>query len=432
MPAKLEAAGMHTSPVVRQAIQETRRVPGRIGYNPARRLELKVPVAGVVKQVLAGPGQPIHGGDRLAVLTSVEVGLARDAVIKSEADVQLAQKDSSWADQISDNLADLLKLLDTNPTMPYAESHFRDGCWATTATKSSRPIPNTCWRCEFRKIPTHWPKTVHSASAWCKNAPARAKWRPLTSRAFASNRVSTRCSSSAASAPNSNMPSACWPSTGRSCNCCSGHSPRFPPKRRTRRSASWFCGRRWPAWSKTGSWPKGPSSVASQNLFSVVNTETLWVSAQIYEREWAALADLQAREILVETPALPGRRLPARVQFTGVSMAADTRAIPLVAELTNVDGHLKPGMFAWITIPIGKMHDGLVVPAGAVMRQEQETYVFVQEAPATYRKVDVTLGLDTPEMAEITHGLKPGQMVVDQGAFFLKSELLLSLEKDEE
>jgi RND family efflux transporter MFP subunit len=177
---------------------------------------------------------------------------------------------------------------------------------------------------------------------------------------------------------------------------------------------------------------EGAQFIASQNLFSVVNTETLWVSAQIYEREWAALADSQAREVFVETPALPGHPLTARVQFTGVSMSPDTRSIPLVAELANADGHLRPGMFAWITIPLGPKHDALVVPAGAVLRQEAETFVFVLRQPATYRKVDVTLGLETPERAEITGGLEAGQVVVDQGAFFLKSELLLSLEANEE
>ena len=45
---------------------------------------------------------------------------------------------------------------------------------------------------------------------------------------------------------------------------------------------------------------EGAQFIASQSLFSVVNTETLWVSAQIYEREWAAMADLQAREVLVD------------------------------------------------------------------------------------------------------------------------------------
>ena len=44
---------------------------------------------------------------------------------------------------------------------------------------------------------------------------------------------------------------------------------------------------------------EGTQFIASQNLFSVVNTETLWVSAQIYEREWAALAELQASEVQV-------------------------------------------------------------------------------------------------------------------------------------
>jgi multidrug efflux pump subunit AcrA (membrane-fusion protein) len=431
-PAKLEAAALHTTAVVRRAIQETRRVPGRIGYNPARRLELKVPVAGVVKQVLAGPGQPIRAGDRLAVLTSVEVGLARDAVIKSEADLQLAQKDSSWADDIADNLADLIKLLDTNPAIPYVESHFRErllgdhrdkvlsayskyifalrvsedtDSLAKNGSLSQRLVQE---RTSAREVATAGFKAICEQSRFDALQHQRRKRADLehVERVLAVDRQKLQLL------------------LGPFAEIAAETQDKTICELVLRSPMAGVVEDRYVA--------EGAQFVASQNLFAVVNTETLWVSAQIYEREWAALSELQAREVQVETPALPGKSISARVQFTGVSMSPDTRSIPLVAEFTNTEGRLKPGMFAWITVPVGPRHEAVVVPDGAVMRQESDTYVFVEQAPATFCKVSVKLGLETPEVAEITRGLEPGQKVVDEGAFFLKSELLLSQDKSED
>jgi RND family efflux transporter MFP subunit len=173
----------------------------------------------------------------------------------------------------------------------------------------------------------------------------------------------------------------------------------------------------------------GVQFVASQTLFALANTDTLWVSAQIYEREWAALAGGDVKELKVESPALPGYEVTAKVQFFGVGMSAETHAVPLVAELPNRESRLKPGMFAWVTVPLGPRREALVVPAGAVLRHEEETFVFVERQPGVYHKAVIAPGLATTEFVEALSGLRAGQKVVDQGAFYLKSEMLLEGEE---
>jgi multidrug efflux pump subunit AcrA (membrane-fusion protein) len=165
-------------------------------------------------------------------------------------------------------------------------------------------------------------------------------------------------------------------------------------------------------------------------LFAIADTSTLWVTAQIYEREWAVLNERRVSEITLESPAVADRRISAKVLYVAVSASPETRAVPLVAEFVNEDGRFKPGMFAWVELPVGAPHEGLAVPAGAVTRHEQRSFVFVEDEPGTYRKVDVSVGLETPDWVEISHGLAAGQKVVDRGAFVLKSELLLAGEEE--
>src|SRR5439155_23433346 len=165
-------------------------------------------------------------------------------------------------------------------------------------------------------------------------------------------------------------------------------------------------------------------------LFSVADTTTVWVSAEIHGRDWRALDFVQQdSELKVRVYALEGTPLTAKVQWVGPQVGDVTRSVPLVAELTNDDGKLKPGMFAWVLVPLDKPHDGLVVPAGAIMRHENQPFVFVPEDEHKFRRVDVELGLEMNDRIEILSGLKAGDTIVDRGTFYLKSELLLEREE---
>ena len=46
-----------------------------------------------------------------------------------------------------------------------------------------------------------------------------------------------------------------------------------------------------------------------------------------------------------------------------------------------------------------------------------------------FQRVDVDTGIETPDWVEVTRGLTEGAPVVDHGAFYLKSELLLEEEE---
>lgn len=429
-PAKLEAAKIHVAPVERREVQEMHRVPAKIGYNTSRRLEIKLPASGVVKQVKALPGQLIEQGQPLAILTSVQVGLARDAVIKSEADVHLATHEFQWASQIAKNLGELLTMLDSDPDVPDVESRFKDKllgdhrdkvvsaysklllaqrAWKGTEAMASRGAISERLvqeRESGREVAAAYFKSV------CEQARFDAHHLEVRTRAdlehaervLAVNhqQLTLLLGPFAEIAESTEDDQLCQlvlrsPLTGVV-------EDRFVSD--------------------------GVQFVASQSLFAVANTDTLWVSAQIYEREWSALMLNDVKELMVETPALPGKRFTARVQFTGVSISPETHAVPLVAELANPEGQFKPGMFAWVTMPVGTRHEALVVPAEAVMQQDERSFVFVELDGQTFQRLDVTLGITTPDFCEVTRGLRAGQEVVDHGAFTLKSELVLEGEDE--
>ena len=165
------------------------------------------------------------------------------------------------------------------------------------------------------------------------------------------------------------------------------------------------------------------------SLIVVADTSAMWVSAEIHERNWAALSAVQHGPIEVRAPALIDSVLRAEIRFVGAVVDPATRSVPLVAQLDNSEGRLKPGMFAWVEVPLESPRTAPVVPAAAIMRHENQPFVFVPLGRNAFRRVNVRLGLETRSAGEILEGLVAGDQVVDRGAFYLKSELLLEREE---
>lgn len=123
-PEKIKWAKITTEQVGKQLLRGTRTVSGTIQYDTARHLDVRAPVNCVVKKSLVSPGQWVQKDERLASLTSAEVGLARNELLKSEAELRLANLQNEWAVQTHANLADLLALLKQRPAIEDVEKEF--------------------------------------------------------------------------------------------------------------------------------------------------------------------------------------------------------------------------------------------------------------------------------------------------------------------
>jgi multidrug efflux pump subunit AcrA (membrane-fusion protein) len=427
-PAKQQAAGIHTTTIEMQPLKDVRRVPGKIGYNTARRIDVKLPVGGVLTRLLVEQGQSVKQGERLAILTSAEVGMARTEVVSAEADVELARKESRWADDVATNLAALEKLLASQPEMPAVEQQFDDRLlgdhrdrvlsayskllaaqriWKTTeAVVSNGGVSGVLAeeRRSAREVAAAQFKSALEQSLFdAAQQQGRAKaalHRAEQLLSVGQQRLQLMLGPFAEIAPASGSPS---DSALCELNLLAPIDGLVEERLVT----------------------EGVHTVAAQPLFALTNTETLWVSAHLYDRQWSQIDMSNLKELSVNAPAVPDHTVTARVLYTGVTTSGESGAVPLVAEFENVHGHFKPGMFAWVSVPVAVTRQALAVPLSAVSRHEQQAFVFVEEKPGVYRRVDVTLGPASGEMVEVTAGLQPGQKIVDRGVFVLKSELLL-------
>ncbi len=111
-----------------------------------------------------------------------------------------------------------------------------------------------------------------------------------------------------------------------------------------------------------------------------------------------------------------------------------TRTVPILAETPNPDGLLKLGMFVRIVLDSSRTKPELTVPAAAVVEIEGQKAVFVPSGKdgRTFAFRPVKLGREAGDRQVVASGLEPGEPVVSAGAFFLKSELILQNETEED
>jgi RND family efflux transporter MFP subunit len=88
----------------------------------------------------------------------------------------------------------------------------------------------------------------------------------------------------------------------------------------------------------------------------------------------------------------------------------ETRTMHTEVDIPNADLHLKPGMYAYVTIVLDSRQNVPVVPTQA-LSTGGEPSVFVIDKNDEVRRRSVRLGLQTPNWVQIVSGVTPGERV---------------------
>ncbi len=163
-------------------------------------------------------------------------------------------------------------------------------------------------------------------------------------------------------------------------------------------------------------------------IVSLADLSTVWVTADIYEDHMPLLSELDGRTIQLRSSVWPDQQFEAKVFYTGDIVNESTRTISLRAVADNSKRMLKPGMFINVLLEMGEEDQQVLqVPLTAIQEYEGRTFVFVHTGDGVFEVRDVSRGRQNAASVEILDGLKPGEEVVVNGGFALKSRMLASL-----
>ena len=106
-----------------------------------------------------------------------------------------------------------------------------------------------------------------------------------------------------------------------------------------------------------------------------------------------------------------GKTFPGTIARYAQKVDTDTRTMLTEVDVKNSDHLYTPGMYATVRLILSEKKDALAVPIQCVSTGDKST-VLVLDQDHKVREQEVTLGLETPTMAEILSGLAEGDLVV--------------------
>lgn len=159
-----------------------------------------------------------------------------------------------------------------------------------------------------------------------------------------------------------------------------------------------------------------------RTLVSVVNASRLWLEVKVYEADAPRVEQSPGAAFTVagfEQEFTVGGQSGGLVAVGAVVDRA-TRTVPVLFELPNPGGLLKPGMFAKATVYTGQTIRGLAVPEAAIVDDDGKPTVFVLTGGESFVRRVIRPGIASGGYVQVLDGVTEGERVVSRGAYELK------------
>jgi len=148
-------------------------------------------------------------------------------------------------------------------------------------------------------------------------------------------------------------------------------------------------------------------------LYEVADLSTVWISADIYESEVAAVTLNQPASVTFA--AYPGKIFRGNVSYIYPSLNTEARTVRVRVELPNPGLKLKPGMYG-----------NVILQTEAVLETGLRQLVFLDRGQGRYEPASVKLGRRSQDEVEVLEGLKEGDRIVTSANFLLDAESKLT------
>jgi RND family efflux transporter MFP subunit len=161
---------------------------------------------------------------------------------------------------------------------------------------------------------------------------------------------------------------------------------------------------------------------AGQELFTVTDLSTVWAIGDLYEKDFPAVR--VGSEATVTVPVSTGAPLRGRVAYIDPRVDPATRTAKVRVEVPNKGSDLRLGMYVTLSFETRSGGHVTLVPRNAVQSvgNRNVVYVLVEGGEGRFAERSVKLGAALGESLEVLDGVKPGELVVTTGSFFLRAE----------
>ncbi len=165
---------------------------------------------------------------------------------------------------------------------------------------------------------------------------------------------------------------------------------------------------------------RGQMVKPEDTLFTILDLSSVWVDARVFEKDLRQIRAGQPVE--VRATSYPDQVFVGKVTYVSDTLDPKTgRTLTVRCEVPNARRLLRPEMSVRVTIVAGERRS-LVAPLAAVREEGGQWIVHVANVDGRFTDRVIEKGVTDREHVEILKGLKPGEKVVTEGTFLLKSE----------
>lgn len=156
-------------------------------------------------------------------------------------------------------------------------------------------------------------------------------------------------------------------------------------------------------------------------LFEVVDPSSVWADIEVPEADLAHVA--LGQRVVFGADMLGDRTFEGTIASIAPAIDPAKRTVLTRAALLNPDGLLRANLFGQVRISTPEAA-AVVVPSAALQRAKGKDLVFVRLAADLYEARRVVVGTRRGATVVLTRGVSPGEDVVTEGSFLLKTETL--------
>jgi len=164
---------------------------------------------------------------------------------------------------------------------------------------------------------------------------------------------------------------------------------------------------------------------SGKELLLLSDLSEVWVWANIKEAYLPALTQGNGKIVAsIVVPGIGGKEYRSTVDCVAGKIDEQTRTARARITVSNHDGLLRPGMFVNIQLLLPEDRNVTTVPKVAVLLDEDRPFVFIHKDEDYWVRRPVITGETFGEYIVINEGVTPGQKIIADGSFLLKSDVL--------
>jgi len=152
--------------------------------------------------------------------------------------------------------------------------------------------------------------------------------------------------------------------------------------------------------------------------FTVADLSQMWVMANIFESDLAAVQVGDAAEIITGATS---NSFPGAVDNISAIIDPSTRAIGVRVVVKNPGGVLKKQMYVRVLIHSSRETTGILAPVSAVLRDSENLpFVYAARQDGSFERRGLTLGARVGDRYAIPSGLQADDEIVVEGGLFVQ------------